>query len=101
MAKDICHVFPDRASVTRHLNDVFSSDAESGTFYPTHSVYTMKNGDKHFCFAIRDRDDIQQFLGYEFFSHELHGTFEHLNADDAEFLRGMLKQRTRHAPEAQ
>lgn len=97
--KYIAHVFPTRAARTRHLNDVFCED-KATEVNKTLSRYSDHDGSRHYCFVVAERDDIADFLGFEFSSHELHGTFEHLSLDDVGFLKAMLRQRTRHVPEA-
>lgn len=88
------HVFSDKSSLCRHMNDVFCEDLAISADKRRNS-YLDNNGHRHFCFVIRDRDDVGLFLAYTFVKTHVHGDFSHLSPDDEKFMRDMLVQRTR------
>lgn len=94
MDKLIAHVFPNRGELCRHMNDVFCED-KAISADKLRDRYLDHDHNRHFCFVIRDRDDIGLFLAFVFENHFLHGSFEHLAPDDSRFLVSMLQHRTR------
>lgn len=98
MDKIIAHVFPSYPAAYAHLHDVWDRD-DVLEVDKTHLRYKERGGTVHKCIVVRSRDDVHSWLGCEFFAHELHGDFGHLTPEDDNFMRGMLRQRTRHVPE--
>lgn len=92
----IAHVFPGRSELTRHLNEEFCEDRAS-TIDKLRNVYTDHNGFRHYCFVVRERDDVLNILGFEFDSFHLHGPFENLDQSDLEYMKEQLTFRT-HKP---
>lgn len=97
--KLIAHVFPSKSKRTRHLNDVFCNDLGKEVNKTT-CRYADYDGNHHCCFVVETRDDINDFLGWEFSASEVHGPGEYaLSTADYDYMCLMLKQRTRHVPE--
>jgi len=97
--KFIAHIFPSKGKRVRHLNDVFCNDLGTEV-NKTLSRYYDNDGNRHYCFVVTEREDIMDFLGFEFSSSEVHGPGEYaLSTEDYDYMCAMLKQRTRHIPE--
>lgn len=97
--KVVAHVFPSKSKRTRHLNDLFCNDLATDVNKTT-SRYVGRDGNVHRCFVVETREDVSDFLGWEFASSEVHGPGEYaLSTADYEYMCLMLKQRTRHVPE--
>lgn len=92
----ILHVFPNWPSLASHLCDAVASD-DFDSLNKSAARYTNKDGSVHHCFAIRERDDVHQFIGHEFSGFEKHGDFSHLSLDDQEYLELWLARRVRKA----
>jgi hypothetical protein len=100
MQQFIAHIFPSKSKRTRHLNDVFCHDL-AVEVNKTASLYVGLDGSCHRCFVVQAREDVTDFLGWEFASSEIHGPGEYaLSTEDYGYMCAMLRQRTRQVPEA-
>lgn len=96
MARYIAHVFPSRADLK--LYQLRARDSDSALrLHKAGRHYVDRDGDVHLCFAVREREDVHDWLAYSFQATELHGSFGHLDPDDYAYMLSMLNSRVRPA----
>jgi hypothetical protein len=94
MAKMIAHIFPDLKSLYAHLKERWD-EQEVLEINKTGKSYTMRDGTIHKCFAVRSRDDANDWLAFMFHDARLHGSFAHLGTNDYQYMASMLNSRIR------
>lgn len=92
--KRVLHVFPNWPSLAAHL----SSAVASGDFESLNKManrYVTSDGVAHHCYVINKRDDICDFIAWQFTGFEKHGEFIHLSMDDRDYLDSFIASRLR------
>ncbi len=99
MDKLIAHVFPSYEKAYAHLRDILD-EQRIAEIDKTRVRYKERDGTVHRCLVVRTRDDIFNWLAFEFYSSQVHCPGEYtLPTEDYDFMCTMLKLRTRHIPE--